>query len=167
MPKHDTATGHAAFAAHDHTDCEASAMADAEAVCREEALRLTPLRRKVLEILLEGHRAVGAYDILAKLSEAGFSSQPPVAYRALDFLVENGFAHRLASVNAFLACGHPGTPHQPAFLICTRCRSVAEAETEATARAVAEAAGALGFEVTATRLEVEGLCPDCQKGQTA
>lgn len=167
MQNHVTATGHAAFAKHDHADCSSSAMADAEAVCREEALRLTPLRRKVLEILLESHKAVGAYDILARLADDGFSSQPPVAYRALDFLVENGFAHRLASVNAFLACGHPGTGHQPAFLICTQCRCVAEAETEATIHAVREAAKAHGFAVSATRLEVEGLCPDCQKGQPA
>ena len=56
--------------------------------CHKQKLQLTPARRKVLELLLQEHRALGAYDILDLLREAGFNSQPPVAYRALDFLVE-------------------------------------------------------------------------------
>ncbi|RMD92342.1 MAG: transcriptional repressor, partial [Alphaproteobacteria bacterium] len=92
----------AAFAPHDHRACAAAALARAEARCRESGLRLTPLRRRVLEILLESHRPLGAYDILARLRADGRPAQPPVAYRALDFLVAHGLAHRLHSLNAFL-----------------------------------------------------------------
>jgi hypothetical protein len=57
------------------------------------------------------HRALGAYAVLDQLREAGFGSQPPVAYRALDFLVAHGFAHKIERLNAFVACAHPGESH--------------------------------------------------------
>ena len=62
-------------------------------------------------MLLQEHRALGAYAILDRLRDAGFGSQPPVAYRALDFLVENGFVHKIERLNAFVACSHPGASH--------------------------------------------------------
>jgi hypothetical protein len=58
-------------------------------------VRLTPVRRRVLEILLEEHKAMGAYDVLTRLAAEGFGNQPPVAYRALEFLEDQGFAHRI------------------------------------------------------------------------
>ena len=92
------------FSRHDHSACVNDTIAAAEARCNAEGLRFTPVRRKVLEILLQEHRALGAYIILDKLREDGFGSQPPVAYRALDFLVANGFAHKIERLNAFIAC---------------------------------------------------------------
>jgi Fur family zinc uptake transcriptional regulator len=79
--------------------------------CAAEGLRLTPVRRKALELLLKEHRALGAYAILDRLRAAGFGSQPPVAYRALDFLTQHGFAHKIERLNAFIACAHPGESH--------------------------------------------------------
>ncbi|MDM7256178.1 MAG: transcriptional repressor, partial [Paracoccus sp. (in: a-proteobacteria)] len=71
-----------------------------------QGLRLTAVRRRVLEILLENHKAMGAYEILDRLAAEGFGKQPPVAYRALDFLVEHGLVHRVQRLNAFAACLH-------------------------------------------------------------
>ena len=99
-----------------------------------KGVRLTPVRRRVLEILLEEHRALGAYDVLQRLAAEGFGNQPPVAYRALDFLVEQGLAHRIRRLNAFTACMHPGEAHAPAFLICRACDAVAEAARRPGAR---------------------------------
>jgi len=116
---------------HDHQACTTEGIKTAENHCIEHKLKFTPIRRKVLEILLEEHRAIGAYAILEKLRLDGFSSQPPVAYRALDFLVEHGFAHKIERLNAFVACSHPGATHTPAFMICRQCDAVAETESEA------------------------------------
>jgi Fur family transcriptional regulator, zinc uptake regulator len=84
-----------AFARHDHGHCSSDALARADALVQASGARLTPVRRRVLEILLEDHRAMGAYDVLQRLAGEGFGNQPPVAYRALDFLVEQGLAHRI------------------------------------------------------------------------
>ena len=150
-----------AFAPHDHDECVASALAAAYRICEQRKLRLTPARQRVLEILLESHCAIGAYEVLARLKEEGLGSQPPIAYRALDFLVENGLAHRVERLNAFVACAHPGDGHDPTFMICRGCRKVSETHAPSATEAL-DAASRAGFDVEATTVEVLGLCPACQ-----
>lgn len=154
-------TGPLAFEEHDHKACVAQALAAAEARCAAEGLRLTPVRRKVLELLLQEHRALGAYAILDHLRDAGFGSQPPVAYRALDFLSEHGFVHKIERLNAFVACAHPDTRHSPAFMICRLCDAVAEAQSAPAKGALGDAARAAGFQIERTVVEAEGVCPAC------
>ena len=150
------------FEKHDHAACVDTALAAAERRCADEGLRLTPVRRKVLELLLQQHRALGAYAILDQLREAGFGSQPPVAYRALDFLTAHGFAHKIERLNAFVACAHPGDNHSPAFMICRVCDAVAEAHSTPAKGALGAAAKAAGFRIERTVVEAEGICPACQ-----
>lgn len=149
------------FEKHDHGSCIGMGLAAAEAHCSAEGLRFTPVRRKTLEILLQEHRALGAYEMLDRLRDAGFGSQPPVAYRALEFLVANGFAHKIERLNAFIACAHPGASHSPAFMICRLCDSVAEAQSTPARGALGEAARATGFRIERTVVEAEGVCPAC------
>ncbi|QFU08149.1 Zinc uptake regulation protein [Rhodobacteraceae bacterium THAF1] len=155
------------FETHDHAGCISTAINAAEAHCDAQGLRFTPVRRKTLEILLQDHRALGAYDMLDRLRDAGFGSQPPVAYRALEFLVANGFAHRIERLNAFVACAHPGAPHAPAFMICRLCDSVAEARSGDGRGALGKAAEATGFQIERTVLEAEGVCPSCAEQANA
>ncbi|MDJ0639554.1 MAG: transcriptional repressor [Paracoccaceae bacterium] len=156
-----SASAPVAFSDHDHAACVEDTLAAAEEVCAERGLRLTPVRRKVLELLLQEHRALGAYAILDLLRDAGFGSQPPVAYRALDFLVKNGFVHKIERLNAFVACVHPGETHSPAFMICRKCDAVAEAQSTPLKGALGAAARSTGFQIERTVVEAEGLCPDC------
>lgn len=150
------------FQHHNHGACVADGIEALAAVCAEKGLQLTATRRRVAEILLSEHRALGAYEILDVLRAEGLGSQPPVAYRALDFLVKNGFAHRVERLNAFIACNHPGENHNPAFLICRSCNKVAEARpSDGQLGAVAAAAG---FQIEQTVVEAEGLCPACAEG---
>ncbi len=149
------------FAHHDHAACVSDTLAAAEARCAQDGLRFTPVRRKVLEILLQEHRALGAYAILDRLREAGFGSQPPVAYRALEFLVANGLAHKIERLNAFIACTHPGQSHAPAFMICRMCDAVAETQSAPGRGVLGDAARATGFFIERTVVEAEGLCPSC------
>ncbi|WP_275393121.1 transcriptional repressor [Aliiroseovarius sp. Z3] len=151
------------FKAHDHAACVSSSLDAAEAQCADKGLRLTPVRRKVLEFLLQEHRALGAYAILDLLKEAGFGSQPPVAYRALDFLVEHGFVHKIERLNAFVACAHPGKSHAPAFMICRLCDAVAETQSTLANGALDAAARAAGFQIERTVVEAEGICPKCKE----
>jgi Fur family zinc uptake transcriptional regulator len=150
------------FAPHDHKSCVAGTLHKAEAHCAAQGLRLTPVRRRSLEILLAEHRALGAYDLLGILAKEGLGAQPPVAYRALDFLVGAGFAHKIEALNAYIACAHLGTCHMPAFLICRSCKSVAEADTAPAQGRLGDAAREAGFVIERTVVEAEGICPQCQ-----
>jgi Fur family zinc uptake transcriptional regulator len=137
------------------------ALTAANARCAADGLRFTPVRRKVLEILLQDHRALGAYTILDRLREDGFGSQPPIAYRALDFLVANGLAHKIERLNAFIACVHTNHSHTPAFMICRLCDAVAEAQSYPGRGALGDAARATGFRIERTVVEAVGVCPAC------
>lgn len=154
------------FNAHDHNVCIKDNIAKVDAHCLEAGLQLTPVRRRVLEILLQEHRAMGAYELLDRLREEGLGSQPPIAYRALDFLVSNGFAHRIEHLNAFVACTDPSHDHAPAFLICRSCSSVAETQTQMQKGALANTASEAGFKIERTVIEAEGICPSCQTEAT-
>lgn len=150
------------FHSHDHAGCVADAMRAAEAHCAQARLKFTPARKRALEILLVEHKAMGAYDVLSKLAEDGLGSAPPLAYRALDFLVQHGFAHKIEKLNAYIACSHPGEPHDPAFMICRSCDAVAEAATNPQAGQLGRAAEAAGFEIEHAVIEAEGICPSCK-----
>lgn len=147
------------FETHDHKHCISEAVTAADNHCRKAGLQLTSVRRRVLEILLKEHRAMGAYEILDVL---GKGPQPPTAYRALEFLVNHGFAHRIERLNAFIACAHPGQTHSPAFLICRVCDAVAEAPSEPAKGRLGQAARAAGFQIERAVVEAVGVCPNCQ-----
>jgi len=149
------------FQCRDHSACKQIMLAQAQAHCETMGLRLTPVRRRTLELLLAEHRALGAYDVLGRLAAEGLGSQPPVAYRALDFLVKAGFAHKIEALNAYTACVQPGHTHTPAFLICRNCQTVAEADTAPATGRLGDAARAAGFVIEHTVVEATGLCPDC------
>jgi|TARA_B100000927_G_scaffold47257_1_gene34427 Fur family zinc uptake transcriptional regulator len=134
---------------------------EAEQYCQENGLNFTPVRRKVLEILLQKNTAIGAYEILDLLREAGFKNQPPVAYRALEFLVQNGFAHKIEQLNSFIGCMHPGKDHSPAFMICRNCDSVSEEEALTRNFSVSQIAAKAGFTVEKAVIEARGLCHSC------
>ena len=154
-------TGSRGFTQHDHANCVQRALQNADTTCAARGAQLTAVRRRVLEILLESHAAMGAYDVLARLEAEGLGSKPPVAYRALGFLVDHGLAHRIEKLNAYVACTHPGEAHDAAFMICRSCGTVAEAEPKEVLKGTA---GAAGFQIESMVIEAEGLCPECNNG---
>src|SRR5436309_16107999 len=103
--------------------------------------RLTPGRRRALDVLEAAGKPLGAYDMMELLGKDGRRPAPISVYRALDFLVEHGYVHRLASRNAFLACSHRHHHHDPvAFLICDHCGRVHEATSAKLATSPGELA---------------------------
>lgn len=158
---HQPTIGHG-FQKHNHARCIDAALACAEQRCEQAQLHFTPIRKRVLELLLTEHKAMGAYDVLSHIAAEGLGTQPPVAYRALDFLVTHGFAHKIQRLNAFVACSQPGTEHSPAFMICRACSAVAETHTSATGGMLGRAAKETGFLIEQTVFEAEGICPRCQ-----
>lgn len=153
-----------AFCCPDHSGPQgaASILSQAQARATRMGLRLTPVRLRTLEILIAAHGALGAYDVLEKLAAEGYGTQPPVAYRALNWLVEHGFAHRIRRLNAFTACAHPSDDHAAAFFICDRCDSVTEAPAGAVTAALSDSAHAVGFAMERATIEAVGQCRACQ-----
>ena len=138
-------------------------MAVAEVLCAERGQRLTPIRRKVLGTLLASHKPLGAYEIIDQLAPRGPRPAPITAYRALEFLRQNGLVHRIESRNAFLACINNHASDAPVvFLICEHCGAVGEAPSAAVAESVNAAAKSAGFTPKAPVIEITGVCAHCR-----
>jgi Fur family zinc uptake transcriptional regulator len=143
------------------------ALQTAESLCRDRGLRFTALRQRVLELVWNSHKPVGAYDILDQLNQEGKKAAPPTVYRALEFLIEADLVHRLDSLNAFVGCPDPSSSHTGQFLICRGCRSVAELDDADINELVERKASDLGFTAVHQMLEIQGLCRDCGSSERA
>lgn len=136
-------------------------LARAEARSTAAGQRWTEPRRRVFEMLLKAATPVKAYDLIADFDEnEPGSTKPPTVYRALEFLEGLGLAHRIASLNAYVACAGGEAVHAASFLICTCCGSAEEFEPGVADIASTIARGH-GFAPRATTVEVRGLCNDC------
>ncbi len=147
---------------HAHAHCKETALADAESICQRRNVRFTPLRRRVLELIWDNHDVSRAYDLLAALQEEDPKAKPPTIYRTLDFLLEQGFVHRIESLNAFVGCDHPEKRHEFQLLICTRCGLVQELHQPELSERLYNSARAQGFQPDRQTMEVHGQCADCQ-----
>ena len=150
-------------AKHDHDVCVADAVAAAEARIGATAAKLTPVRRRVLELICASHLPVGAYQLMDQLGGAKQRAAPPTVYRALDFLMAHGLIYRINSLNAYVACFGPHRPHDACLLICEKCRTVEEIEAEGLKRTIHRKASDAGFEVSGQTIEATGLCRTCRE----
>lgn len=145
-----------------------TAVSHAEAHCRAAGVRLTPIRRDVLEVLHSDHHPLGAYDLVEGLSKLKARRIAPISvYRALDFLVEQGLVHRLSTRNAYVACGHGGcgsghgVDETVAFLICEKCGGVDERASPGINKALGSLTASNGFRPRQQMIEILGLCEHC------
>ena len=149
------------YETHHHNECIKSALSNAEKICLDKGLRLTELRKRVLELVWESHGPVKAYDILDKLGGKNATAKPPTVYRSLDFLTEHGLVHKLNSLNAYVGCSHPAQKHACYFLICNQCCEVKECCNEVLTSAIDTTSATHNFMVSSVTLEIEGLCEHC------
>jgi len=148
---------------HDYASDPEAALLAADHHFQKAGIRFTPLRRRVFEIILRAGKPIGAYDILERLRDHGKIAAPISVYRVLDFLIEQRFVHRLATINAYIACASPEEKHAAQFLICQCCGSVTEISDPAIDRMIAEGAKLAHFQVDYPLVEVMGTCEACQK----
>ena len=160
------AKSHACSSPDHHVHDAAGFVAAVERACSERGLRLTEIRARVLGLVADAGKPIKAYALLDKEreGEGAGAAAPPTVYRALDFLLANGFIHKLESVNAFVACHHPNAAqHSAPFLICDGCHKAVELEDEHVVATLDAQARALGFSPQTQTLEVHGLCAECAR----
>lgn len=138
----------------------AGALAEAERRCAEKGERLTAPRRRVLELLLQQGGPAKAYDLMAAYDADGPAAKPPTVYRALDFLAKQGLAHRIESLNAYVACRSEDPAHAAAFLICDCCGSAEETHWDLSVQSRA-AASRHGYKLERLSVEAHGRCAAC------
>ena len=146
---------------HKHSACISEAISAAEKTCRSRGNRLTPIRRRVLELVWGSHEPVKAYDVLQSLQKERKGAAPPTVYRALDFLLEEGLVHKIESLNAYVGCGKPGHTDSGQFFICRGCGEVAEIDDPELTRLITKKAEQIGFSTENQVVEIKGACKRC------
>lgn len=150
--------------AHDHDSCIKNAILRAQSLCEKRGVRLTRLRRQILELIWHSHIPLGAYELMDMLEEASERKRvaPPTVYRSLDFLLENGLIHKIHSRNAFFGCATPALKHNDALFICNQCGFTEEIRSPTIQQAINLSASQNRFTVQTQIVEVIGKCGHCR-----
>lgn len=143
------------------TSSDSSAIMDvAETLAAQSGQRLTPIRRKVLQLLVEADGPSKAYDLIDRLDGEG-AAKPPTIYRALEFLMALGVVHKIESLNAYVACGDATHHHSAVFLICESCSNVIELHSDTAESVLKTESTAAGFKLKQAVIEARGICEHC------
>ncbi len=146
---------------HNHDHCIKTALNQADSVCHEQGQNLTPIRKKILELVWQSHKPVKAYDLLKMLDKDDGANAPPTVYRALDFLVSQKLVHKIESLNAFIGCPHPGSHDQCQFFVCRSCDNVTEMCHDELSQTLVASCASKGYQMESLILEIYGQCPKC------
>jgi Fur family zinc uptake transcriptional regulator len=138
------------------------ALARAQRLCAMRGAKLTPVRRRVFELVLGAEHPIGAYALLATLQGERGKLGPPTVYRALDFLLAHKLIHKIESVSAFVACDDVEHPHESQFVICDDCGATEEIQDHAIVETLRRLGADRGFAVARQVIEARGLCPACR-----
>lgn len=150
------------MSAHNHEHCIHKALTSAEKICQEKKLRLTPMRKRILELIWTNHKTIGAYELLDVFKQEDPNAKPVTIYRALDFLLSAGLIHKVESINAFVGCLQPETVHHSVILICDSCHNAYEVEAQQVYRKIIEVSESIDFKPSQLTLELHGSCKNCQ-----
>jgi Fur family zinc uptake transcriptional regulator len=127
--------------------------------------RLTPVRHRVLELILLSDQPTGAYALLAALQSGRGKLAPPTIYRALEFLLSLKLIHKVETSSAYIACCDVDHPHQSQFMICEDCGATEEIRDEEIVESLRRLGEDRGFAVERQVVEARGLCPACRTAQ--
>ncbi|MDR0528392.1 MAG: transcriptional repressor [Zoogloeaceae bacterium] len=132
-----------------------------DARAKTQNAALTPVRRAVLTLLFLHPQGLKAYELLEKIKEERSNAKPTTVYRALDFLMAQGFAHKIGRNNLFVACHHVSHYLPSLFLVCPKCRTVTELSAIPLMQMLKTEVGNAGFQLTSPEVEISALCPAC------
>jgi len=143
------------------SSAEAELLARAEIRCRQQGASLTPIRREVLALLGREPNGMKAYDLLEQMRQTRPNAAPPTVYRALDFLIAQGLAHRIGRLNLFVACRHSSHPSPALFLLCPHCNAVSELQDPDVSSRLFASLQAAGYRLDSPEVEISAVCPRC------
>lgn len=133
-----------------------------EEICAARGVRLTSQRKRVFELICASKKASSAYELLEDLKQSEPQAKPPTVYRALDFLMEQGFIHRVESANSFISCCSCNAhKHFSQLLICDQCGNVIELQDDSLIALLANNAEKHGFKIVNHVIESHGVCQSC------
>lgn len=133
---------------------------DARALLNESGGRITPARISVLSLLLDAKSAMTHQDLEKSAQQQGLKFDRVTLYRALDWLVEQGMAHKISGIDRswrYSALAE-ASMQQHAHFHCKNCNQVFCLEKLQPALIFSLPPG---YKVDEIELNLQGYCPDC------
>lgn len=115
----------------------------------------------VLDVLNQHDKPMTAYAILNKMKVGEPSLAAPTIYRTLAALTEQGRAHKLESINAFVPCRCAHDASVPVLAICEECFAVEEHDGSELLPRLKSLSDKSAFEPTRHIVEIHGRCQTC------
>ena len=137
-------------------------------LCAARGAQFAELRRRMLELLWEGDRPMGAYELMeASAPDVTRRVAPTTVYQALEFLMPLGLVAKIESRNAYVPFPHAERHHDCLFFICNICRASAELEDQRLEHLIKEGASRIAFHALRPVVDVEGTCSTCASADAA
>lgn len=127
---------------------------------KNENIRITPQRHAILEYLVDSKIHPTADDIYKALANRFPNMSAATVYNNLRLFVKIGFVKELAYGDASSRFDFSSTQHYHA--ICESCGKIVDLYYPVLDDVEMVAENLTGFQVTHHRMEVYGICPDCQ-----
>lgn len=115
----------------------------------------------ILGVLKASDAPMTAYQILEELQEDEPDIAPPTVYRALAALTEQGRAHKLESMKAFVPCRCNHDDSLPVLAICDACGTVEEHDGGKLLGKLSKMVARTAFKPERHIVEIHGHCGNC------
>jgi Fur family ferric uptake transcriptional regulator len=131
---------------------------------RQQGLPITQQREVVADVVFTSSEHLSVEEIEARLKEKGERIGKATIYRTMEILVRSGLVEDHDFGDGFKRYEHLfGQQPLHEHLICTSCRKVVEFRSRDVLRVQDQVSKQHGFLPTRHRLEIYGICADCQQ----
>jgi Fur family ferric uptake transcriptional regulator len=129
----------------------------------KRGLRSTRQREIILDIFLSTHQHLSVEELYFKVKASNPGIGQATVYRTLKLFVEAGLAREMALPDGQTRYEHQLAGEHHDHLICTGCNAIIEFEDESIEQLQKDIAKRYGYILTAHKMQLCGLCPDCAK----
>lgn len=130
---------------------------------REQGLPVTQQREAIAELVFSSSEHLSVEEIEAKLRRRGERIGKATIYRTLEMLVRSGLVAERDFEDGFKRYEHLfGRAPAHGHLVCSECGKVEEIHSRELISLPETVAKQQGFQAARYRLEIYGLCADCQ-----
>ena len=128
----------------------------------DQGLKSTSQRDTILQIFVDAGRHLSAEELYARVKKAHPGIGYATVYRTLKLLTEAGLAEERRFEDGFTRYEYKASDGHHDHLICTHCGQIIEFENERIEELQQDVARKTRFRVQSHKLELYGLCSDCQ-----
>ncbi len=130
----------------------------------DETLKLTDLRKAVLDIFIKSKKPISAYEVLDKLKKKRDSAEPTTVYRVIEYFLDRKILHRIDAENKYVFCtqlDHLDTTYHGIIFICRKCLTASEIMDKSVVDFLISLSRQHHFLIDDSLIEIKGTCNSC------